>query len=84
MKQRGKISHSTRDSDPHPVLLKNKVNLCGSAPTPIAGEGIKHLVNALPDAGAGLIAEVQGRCRPSKSRRSEETCTGALAVVAVA
>ena len=47
------------DFEPHPLFEKNKVNLSGSAPTPIAGEGVVHLVDVLPDADAGLVAEVK-------------------------
>ncbi len=45
--------------EPPPVFKKNKVNLSGSAETPIEGEGVVHLVDTLQDADAGLVAQAQ-------------------------
>ena len=47
------------DFETPPGFEKNKVNLSGAAHTPIAGEGVVYLVDVLPDADAGLIAEAQ-------------------------
>ena len=47
------------DFETPPVFEKNKVNLSGAAQTPIAGEGVVYLVDVLPDADAGLIAEAR-------------------------
>ena len=47
------------DFEPHPLFDKNRVNLSGVAPTPIAGEGALRLVDVPPDADAALIAEAK-------------------------
>ena len=47
------------DFEPPPAFEKNKVHLSDSAQTPIRGEGVVHLVDAVQDADAEWVAQAQ-------------------------